>query len=229
MVKNPENVSAFLQTLRKSHQAEVDAELMMLEKAKRVHTKDKDAKLEAWDRDFYVRLVSSRANTMPHGDPISAYFSVGTTMDGLSKLFSHLYGIKFVPGTVQAGEVWHDEVQKLDVVDEGDGLIGTIYCDFYGRQGKQLNAAHYTVRCSRRVDDDDEEHDIAPGMALREGIELAVADPGVSMIGKEGRFQLPLAVLSCGFSRPAGGKPALLSWVEVETLFHEMGHAMHCK
>ncbi|KAI7822648.1 hypothetical protein BC939DRAFT_397710 [Gamsiella multidivaricata] len=227
MVKNPENVSTFLQTLHKTHQAEVEGELAMLTKAKRVHTKDRDAKLEAWDRDFYVRLVSSRTNVMPHGDPISAYFSVGTTMDGLSKLFSHLYGIKFVPGTVRPGEVWHDEVQKLDVVDERDGLIGTIYCDFYGRQGKQLNAAHYTVRCSRRVDDDDEEHDIAEGMTLREGIELAIADPGVSMTGKEGRYQLPLAVLSCGFSRPAGGKPALLSWVEVETLFHEMGHAMH--
>ncbi|KAG0375185.1 Mitochondrial intermediate peptidase [Mortierella sp. AD032] len=227
MVKNPENVSAFLHTLGKSQEAAVENELRLLQKAKRVATRDKDARLEAWDRDFYVRLVSSRTNTMPHGDSISAYFSVGTTMDGLSKLFSHLYGIKFVPGTVLPGEIWHDEVQKLDVVDEREGLIGTIYCDFYGRQGKQLNAAHYTVRCSRRVDDDDEEHDIAEGMTLREGIELAKADPGVKMAGKEGRYQLPLAVLSCGFSRPPGGKPALLSWVEVETLFHEMGHAMH--
>ncbi|KAF9188863.1 Mitochondrial intermediate peptidase [Haplosporangium sp. Z 767] len=227
MVKNPENVSAFLDTLRKSQQAEVEGELMMLQKAKRVHTKNKDAQLEAWDRDFYVRLVSSKTNTMPHGDSISSYFSVGTTMDGLSKLFSKLYGIKFVPGTVLPGEVWHDEVQKLDVVDEREGLIGTIYCDFYGRHGKHLNAAHYTVRCSRRVDDDDEEHDIAEGMALNEGIELAMADPGVRMTGKEGRYQLPLAVLSCGFTRPAGSKPTLLNWVEVETLFHEMGHAMH--
>jgi len=229
MVKNPENVQAFLQTLAKSQQDQVAGEMAMLQKAKRIFTKDKDAQLEAWDRDFYVRLVNNKTNTMPHGDPISAYFSVGTTMDGLSRLFSHLYGIKFVPGTTLPGEIWHDEVQKLDVVDEREGLIGTIYCDFYGRQGKQLNAAHYTVRCSRRVDDDDEEHDIAEDMVLREGIELATADPGVPMTGKEGRYQLPLAVLSCGFSRPPGGKPALLSWIEVETLFHEMGHAMHCK
>ncbi|KAG0100687.1 Mitochondrial intermediate peptidase [Podila epicladia] len=227
MVKNPENVKAFLQTLAKSQQVAVQGEMQMLQKAKRVHTKDKDAQIEAWDRDFYVRLVSAKTNTMPHGDSIAAYFSVGTTMDGLSKLFSNLYGIKFVPGSVQPGEVWHDEVQKLDVMDEKEGLIGTIYCDFYARPGKQLNAAHYTVRCSRRVDDDDEEHDIAPGMKLRDGIELAMADPGVAMTGKKGRYQLPLAVLSCGFTRPPGGLPTLLSWVEVETLFHEMGHAMH--
>ncbi|KAF9426947.1 Mitochondrial intermediate peptidase, partial [Podila epigama] len=227
MVKNPENVHTFLQTLAKSQEAAVQNEMQMLQRAKRVFTKDKDAQIEAWDRDFYVRQVSAKTNTMPHGENISSYFSVGTTMDGLSRLFTHLYGIKFVPGTVEPGEVWHDEVQKLDVVDEKEGLVGTIYCDFYARPGKQLNAAHYTVRCSRRVDDDDEEHDIAPGMKLRDGIELAMADPGVEMRGKKGRYQLPLAVLSCGFTRPSGGAPALLSWVEVETLFHEMGHAMH--
>ncbi|KAG0235485.1 Mitochondrial intermediate peptidase [Actinomortierella wolfii] len=227
MVKNPENVEMFLQTLAKSHQKAVDAELMMLQKAKQIHTKNSNATLQAWDREFYARMVSAKNSILDHGDPISSYFSVGTTMDGLSKLFSRLYGIKFVPGVVQPGEVWHEDVQRLDVVDEREGLIGTIYCDLYGREGKQMNAAHYTVRCARRVDDDDEEGDIAEGMQLREGIELAMADPGVKIQGRPGRYQLPLAVLSCGFTRPIGNNPTLLSWVEVETLFHEMGHAMH--
>ncbi|KAF9922747.1 Mitochondrial intermediate peptidase, partial [Modicella reniformis] len=206
MVKNPENVKAFLQTLYKSLLEEgLEKELKMLQRAKQIHTKNMNAKLEAWDKDFYQRLIINQtANTIPHGDSISAYFSVGTTMDGLSKLFSSLYGITFVPKSVLPGEVWHDDVLKLDVMDERDGLIGTLYCDFYGRQSKQPNAAHYYVRCSRRVDDDDQEHDIAKGMMLREGIELSTADPGVNMIGKEGKYQLPIAVLSCGFSRPVG-------------------------
>ena len=50
------------------------------------------------------------------------------------------------------------------------------------------------------------------------------------MPGKEGRYQLPIVVLTTDFGTvDEAGQPALLGWHEVETLFHEMGHAMHCE
>jgi oligopeptidase A len=40
-------------------------------------------------------------------------------------------------------------------------------------------------------------------------------------------LQLPVAYLTCNFSAPQDGKPALLSHDDVITLFHESGHALH--
>jgi len=41
------------------------------------------------------------------------------------------------------------------------------------------------------------------------------------------RQQDPVAYLTCNFSPPVGGQPALFTHSEVETLFHEFGHGLH--
>ncbi|MDR2364629.1 MAG: M3 family metallopeptidase [Zoogloeaceae bacterium] len=43
----------------------------------------------------------------------------------------------------------------------------------------------------------------------------------------DGALQMPIACLVCNFSRPLGDKPATFTHDEVETLFHEAGHAFH--
>jgi peptidyl-dipeptidase Dcp len=44
---------------------------------------------------------------------------------------------------------------------------------------------------------------------------------------REGKDIRPVVVNVCNFTRPSGGRPALLRPGEVETLFHEFGHALH--
>jgi len=42
-----------------------------------------------------------------------------------------------------------------------------------------------------------------------------------------GKYQRPTAALICNFPPPAKDKPSLLNHQDVETLFHEFGHALH--
>ena len=44
---------------------------------------------------------------------------------------------------------------------------------------------------------------------------------------EDGYYQRPTVALICNFPSPSGDKPSLMSHRDVETIFHEFGHAMH--
>lgn len=44
---------------------------------------------------------------------------------------------------------------------------------------------------------------------------------------KDGKRITPVTTVVCNFTRPTADAPALLTWDEVNTLFHEFGHALH--
>lgn len=235
MAKNPENVMGFLKELNRVNKPLAKKDLEILKAAKKSHTgagRFTGVTINAWDRDFYTDYSADTSN-LPD---ISPFFSVGTCFQGLSKLFTSLYGIRFEIEELTAGEAWNGQVRKLKVIDEDQGRIGTIYCDLFARAGKPPGAAHYTVRCSRRIDDDNERADFGgDGLAIIEGVGISPHDiqglnvDGVRWRGREGVYQEPIIALVCGFGSENQQKgPALLQWHEVETLFHEMGHAIHC-
>lgn len=249
MAKSPRNVMSFLDSLNKHNLPLAGKDLKVLQELKAQHLGGfggfKKPVIEAWDRDFYSDQSLSSTSPLPD---ISPFFSLGTCFLGLSRLFTSLYGIRFEVAPIEEGEVWDRQVRKLRVVDEEEGVIGIMYCDLFAREGKGSGAAHYTVRCSRRVDDDDAEADFLPSSlaSIGNGAEVEIEGvrigreeleglevKGVEWKGREGVHQTPIIVLVCGLGEEVveGGRkgPTFLQWHEVETLFHEMGHAIHCE
>jgi intermediate peptidase len=135
----------FLSSLASIHKPIAQRDYTRLQDLKRLHTNQPDAILQPWDKLYYAQFVSPRDAGQGSGDPfhasphrdiddqISRYFSVGRTFEGLSRLFTALYGISLVPARIKDGEVWHDDIRKLDVIDEKLGKIGVVYCDLFIR------------------------------------------------------------------------------------------------
>ncbi|KAI9005636.1 hypothetical protein DFJ74DRAFT_691592 [Hyaloraphidium curvatum] len=234
MARDPARVMQFLKALSDVHKPRAQLEMDNLRKLKQLHgpkgSGTDSPTLEAWDRQFYSQFLPQPpadavfpAMHMPLAHPVahgarstSGGVSLGTVIAGLSRLLHILYGIRLVPATAESGELWHHGVRRMDAVHDVEGRVGTIYCDLLSRERegsrKYENAAHFTVQCSRRMD-----WDVEDPIVPADGIEDSVVVPG-----REGRFKLPVVVLVTNFN--PGSK---LTWVEVETVFHEMGHAVH--
>ncbi|KAB8343010.1 hypothetical protein FH972_022604 [Carpinus fangiana] len=240
MAGTPEAVNKFLESLAADNKAQLNTDLAEL-----LEVKLSDARqptypegINAWDRDYYVnRIRSVRAFSSRPPDKLSQYFSVGTVMQGLSRLFNRLYGISLVPRETAPGETWADDVRRLDVMDDDTGNhIAVIYCDLFERAGKSPNPAHFTLRCSREITAE-EVAETAPQLSpaqsadldvlaaeLNDGMALSRDTPASTSLR-----QLPTIGFICDFPRPSttSSRPATLSLRELTTLFHEMGHCLH--
>ncbi|XP_025206949.1 mitochondrial intermediate peptidase [Melanaphis sacchari] len=83
----------------------------------------------------------------------ASYFSLGDCMEGLNMIFNSLYNINLVFEDIKPGEGWAEQIYKLAVTHNTEGLLGYIYCDFFERTGKLHNDSHYVVRGGRLLPD----------------------------------------------------------------------------
>lgn len=222
MAKSPEAVSNFLTSLVGSNREYVQEELWKLQ------TMKGSSPLQPWDHAYYVHqrvMQHSQSRRSRQFSSIPEFFSLGTVMQGLSRLFDRLYGVRLVPQETAPGETWNSDVRRLDVVDEREQHIAVIYCDLFSRPDKPPNPAHFTLRCSREITPEEVAESASMDQSHpNDGMATAMDSQSKSL------RQLPTIALVCDFPEPPGngtGRPSLLREHSVRTLFHEMGHALH--
>jgi len=158
------------------------------------------AELQAWDVAFASeRLRKQRFDFSDH--QVRQYFPETRVVPGLFGLVEKLFGVRIVERAAQA---WHPDVRFFEIHEPGAA-------DGAARPDERSRIGQFYV-------------DLYARETKRGG---AWMDEAVPRRRKASVLQRPAAYLVCNFSRPVGGRPALLSHDDVMTLFHEFGHGLH--
>ena len=156
--------------------------------------------LEPWDFAFYAEKLREKKYSYSE-DELKRYFELEEVLAGLFKMTKFLYGVDIVElKGADKPSVWHPDVRFFEVREAG-APIAHFYLDPYVRPGQKQGGAWMNEFRNRRV--------------VRRGKDSVTS------------VELPLALLVLNNKQPEDGK-CLMPMREVETVFHEFGHATQC-
>ncbi|KAJ6321080.1 hypothetical protein OIU78_016310, partial [Salix suchowensis] len=191
-----EKAEELLEKLRK---ASWDAAVQDMEDLK-IFSKNQGAMeandLTHWDTSFWSERLRESKYDI-NEEELRPFFSLPKVMDGLFNLAKTIFGIDIELADGLA-PVWNSDVKFYCVKDSLGSPIAYFYFDPYSRPSEKRGGAWMDEVVSRsRV--------LSPnGTAPR----------------------LPIAHMVCNQTPPVGKKPSLMTFREVETVFHEFGHAL---
>ena len=189
-------VEELLEELREASFLAAQRELEELRDFARCEGAAEAAELQHWDVPFWAERLREKRFAYSE-EELRPYFPLPRVLEGLFALARRLFAVEIQPADGQA-PVWHDHVRFFRVRDETGEERAAFYLDSYSRPSEKRGGA-WMDECVGRS--------------------RLLADAGRSV-------RLPVAYLICNQAPPVDGKPSLMSFDEVETLFHEFGHAL---
>ncbi|KAK9990913.1 hypothetical protein SO802_025898 [Lithocarpus litseifolius] len=152
--------------------------------------------LSHWDISFWSERLRESKFDI-NEEELRPFFSLPKVMDGLFDLAKTLFGI-YIEQADGLAPVWNNDVRFYRVRDSSGNPIAYFYFDPYTRSSEKRGGAWMDEVVGRsRV---------------------------LSRDGSSAR--LPVAHMVCNQTPPVGSKPSLMTFREVETVFHEFGHAL---
>ena len=192
-------VEALLEELRAAAYPVAQQELEALAACASRHGAAEAEDLQPWDVSFWAEKLRQESFELD-SEALRPYFPLPQVLEGLFALCSRLFGI-----TIEAADgeapVWHSDVRYFRILEGAQAGSGA---------GTPL-AAFYLDPYSR------------PG-SKRGGAWMD--ECLVRSRRPDGTAVLPVAYLICNQSPPVGDTPSLMTFEEVETLFHEFGHGL---
>ncbi|KMZ73119.1 Oligopeptidase A [Zostera marina] len=157
---------------------------------------DEANNLSHWDINFWSERLRESKYDI-NEEELRPFFSLPLVMDGLFTLAKKLFNINIEPADGLAS-VWNTDVKFYCVKDSLGSPLAYFYFDPYSRPSEKRGGAWMDEVVSRS---------------------RVMACDGAPV-------RLPVAHMVCNQSPPVGSKPSLMTFREVETVFHEFGHAL---
>ncbi len=198
MALSPTRVTAFLEQVSAKVTGKVSCEVDQL---KHVLPEgialDSQGRFKPWDLSFVDEQFKKKHFNIDQRK-VAEYFPVEKTVDGLFGIYQKFLGLRF--SLVEPDWVWHKDLKVIQVCDATSGTLrGFIGLDLHPRQGKFTHACCAGVRVPSLQPEAKEFDGRAPGFAI----------------------------VIANFPKGTVEQPALLNHGDVQTFFHEFGHAMH--
>ena len=149
-----------------------------------------------WDMSFWSERLREEKFSFTV-EELRPYFPLPQVLDGLFSLVKRIFGINITAADGEA-PLWHEDVRYFQISDETNTPIAYFYLDAYSRPAEKRGGA-WMDECINRA---------------------KIVENGQKIL------RLPVAYLQCNQTPPVDGKPSLMSFSEVETLFHEFGHGL---
>jgi oligopeptidase A len=197
MAPDVEAVERLLEELREASWAAAEEDLATLSAFARDHPEFPQTEpLAHWDVAFWSERLREDRYAYSE-EALRPWFPLPVVLQGLFDLANELFGIIVEEADGEA-PTWHPDVQFFAVRDRGGERIASFYLDPFSRPSEK-NGGAWMDECETRS----------------------------ALLAPRGQLhRVPVAHVICNQAPPIEGRPSLMSFVEVRTLFHEFGHAL---
>ena len=153
---------------------------------------------EPWDLAYAAERLREKKYAYSE-EELKKHFELEDVVKGLFRMVKFLFGVE-VEEVTDKPSVWHEDVRFFAVKEKGE-TIANFYFDPFVRSGLKSGGAWMNEFRNRRE---------------------------VKVEGEVEQRTLPLAVVVTNFPKKDENGKCYLPFREVETLFHEFGHALQC-
>jgi oligopeptidase A len=153
--------------------------------------------LKHWDTTYWAEK-QKEAKFAYNSEELRPYFPLNQVLEGLFGLAKRIFGVTVSLADGQA-PIWHEDVRYFQVADDKGAPIAYFYLDPYSRPAEKRGGA-WMNDCIGRAK--------------------------ITHVDGIAETRLPVAYLVCNQTPPVDGKPSLMTFDEVNTLFHEFGHGL---